>query len=637
MRLKQEFYRLPFRFDAERLATEALSFPESAWRAHPSGYDGNTALILVSAHGGQNDDLTGPMQPTEHLAHAPYFRQVMAAFGTVIGRSRLMRLAPGKVVSDHTDINYYWRSHFRIHVPIVTNPAVRFFCNGKSVHMAAGEAWTFDNWQMHKVENPTEITRIHLVADTVGSAALWRLANLSAMGAATERFVPFDPAGDEALTTERYDNPPVPPPAEIDTLCRELIEDVRANPANDGGAVAVLAQAIEDLRRDWRSLWLVHGPAESGWPDYRRLLHDLEAAAGGLPQLLVASNGMTAQSIIGAQFRAAFAVDRVSEPSRPAPPPRPVPAAVAAPVPAAAAEFVGAAGGGEPVYDRPIFVVAPPRSGSTMLFETLAENRELWTVGDESHQIIEGIAGLHPAARGYESNRLTVADATPEAAAALRRGFAAQLRGATGVAWRNVTDPLAPLRFLEKTPKNALRIPFLAAVFPEARFIFLHRNPRDNLSSLLDSWRSGRFVTYPELPGWKGQPWSHLLIPGWRRLAGELLAEVVVRQWRTTTEIILDDLAALPGHRWTAIGYEAFLADTPAELRRLCSFADLPFGPRMDEIARRPLKASRYTLTAPAADKWRRNAGELATVLPQTEALAERLRGLQPAAVLAAS
>ena len=53
MRLKQEFYRLPFRFDAERLATEALSFPESAWRAHPSGYDGNTALILVSAHGGQ--------------------------------------------------------------------------------------------------------------------------------------------------------------------------------------------------------------------------------------------------------------------------------------------------------------------------------------------------------------------------------------------------------------------------------------------------------------------------------------------------------------------------------------------------------------------------------------------------------
>src|SRR6185503_6866881 len=120
----------------------------------------------------------------------------------------------------------------------------------------------------------------------------------------------------------------------------------------------------------------------SGWDDYRRLLRDLEAAVGGLPQLPVASNGMTAQAIIGAQFRAAFAVDRVSEPSRPAPPPRPVPAPVAAAVPVAAPAVLGSAiAGGEPVYDRPIFVVAPPRSGSTMLFETLAENRELWTVG----------------------------------------------------------------------------------------------------------------------------------------------------------------------------------------------------------------------------------------------------------------
>ena len=35
-------------------------------------------------------------------------------------------------------------------------------------------------------------------------------------------------------------------------------------------------QAIEDLRRDWRSLWLVHGPAESGWAAYRRLISDLD-------------------------------------------------------------------------------------------------------------------------------------------------------------------------------------------------------------------------------------------------------------------------------------------------------------------------------------------------------------------------
>jgi hypothetical protein len=646
MRLKQEFYRLPFRFDAARLAEEALRFPPEAWRAHPSGYEGNTALILVSARGGQNDDLTGPMQPTEHLAKAPYFRQVMTAFDTVIGRSRLMRLAPGATVAEHTDINYYWRSHFRIHVPVVTLPEVQFYCRGKPVHMAAGEAWTFDNWLMHKVVNPTSITRIHLVIDTVGTAALWRLLDKAAMGAVDERFVPFDPAANPALVTEMYDSPPVPPPSEIDSLGLELVADIRDNPANPPAGVAALAQAVEDLRRDWRCLWLVHGPAESGWPEYRSVMKRFEAAVAALPPLTVASNGMTAQSIAGAQFAAAFAVDRKPEPARPAPPqpaatPAATPAVAAAPaVPAATVPVAApmpAATGPEPLFERPIFVVAAPRSGSTMLFETLAENRDFWTVGDESHQLIEGIDGLHPARRGYDSNRLTAADATPQVAAALRQGFAANLRNAAGLAWRDLepAGKTAPVRFLEKTPKNALRIPFLAAVFPDACFIFLHRNPRDNVSSLLDSWRSGRFVTYPGLPGWTGQTWSHLLIPGWRELADKLLADIVARQWQVTNETILADLQALPKERWTTVSYESFVAQPPLELRRLCGFAGVPYGPKMDEVARRPLKPSRYTLTAPSSEKWRRNAGELATVLGGLEPLADRLRKLQPAPALA--
>ncbi|MFO1056268.1 MAG: sulfotransferase [Dongiaceae bacterium] len=644
MRLKQEFYRLPFRFDAARLAEEALSFPPEAWRAHPSGYEGNTALILVSARGEQNDDLTGPMQPTEHLARAPYFRQVMAAFDTVIGRSRLMRLAPGATVSEHTDINYYWRSHFRIHVPIVTRPEVQFYCRNKPVHMAAGQAWTFDNWLMHKVVNPTEITRIHLVIDTVGTAALWRLLDRAAMGAVGERFVPFDPAADPVLKTERYANPPVPPPSEIDSLALELLADIRDNKSNEPAAVLTLAQAVDDLRHDWRCLWLVHGPAESGWPEYRACMRRFETTVGALPQLVVASNGMTAQSIANAQFAAAFAVDRKPEPARPAPPqPTAAPAAPsaaavpAAPAPAAVpatAAATATAGAAEPAFERPVFVIAAPRSGSTLLFETLAENRDFWTVGDESHQLIEGIQGLHPAQRGFDSNRLTAADATPPVAAALRRGFAGNLRNNAGVPWRDLEESAkaAPLRFLEKTPKNALRIPFLAAVFPDACFIYLHRNPRDNVSSLLDSWRSGRFVTYPALPGWSGQAWSHLLIPGWRELAGKELAEIVSRQWQATNETILADLEAVPRARWTTVSYEAFTGDTPLELRRLCEFAGVPYGPRMDEIARRPLKQSRYTLTAPSAEKWRRNAGELAAVLGGLEPLADRLRKLQPAA-----
>ena len=75
----------------------------------------------------------------------------MQELGGVWGRSRLMGLGPGAVVPIHVDIHYYWRTHVRIHIPVVTNPGVRFFCGGQNVHMAAGEAWVFDSFQTHEV------------------------------------------------------------------------------------------------------------------------------------------------------------------------------------------------------------------------------------------------------------------------------------------------------------------------------------------------------------------------------------------------------------------------------------------------------------------------------------------------------
>ena len=47
-------------------------------------------------------------------------------------------------------------------------------------------------------------------------------------------------------------------------------------------------------------------------------------------------------------------------------------------------------------FDRPIFIVSTPRSGSTLLYETLERAPELFSIGDESHGLIEGVPGLSP-------------------------------------------------------------------------------------------------------------------------------------------------------------------------------------------------------------------------------------------------
>lgn len=258
-------------------------------------------------------------------------------------------------------------------------------------------------------------------------------------------------------------------------------------------------------------------------------------------------------------------------------------------------------------FDRPVFIVSTPRSGSTLLFETLEQAPGLFTTGTESHGRIERVPGLFPGQRGWDSNRLTAEDATPERVEMLAQGFLPDL------ADRDGAPPAGPrFRMLEKTPKNALRVPFFAAAWPDSLFVYLYRDVRQTLASMLEAWRSNRFKTYPRLPGWERPLWSLLLVPGWRELNGRPLPEIVARQWAITTCILLDDLEALNAERVKAVDYAELLATPQPVVERLAAALDLgwdrPLGDRL------PL--SKTTVSEPGADKWRRWEREIEAVMP---------------------
>ena len=75
-------------------------------------------------------------------------------------------------------------------------------------------------------------------------------------------------------------------------------------------------------------------------------------------------------------------------------------------------------------------------------------------------------------------------------------------------------------------------------MFPDARFIVLWRDPRENLGSIMEAWRSGRWKTYNGLPGFDG-PWSLLLPPGWHAMNGRPLEDIAAFQWDQTYRIVL--------------------------------------------------------------------------------------------------
>ena len=607
MRLQFPFIQLPLRFDARSLAAELATLNESEWRPHPQGFPGNSALPLIAVGGDpDNDGLVGPMRPTPLLARFPYLNQVLGSLGAVLGRTRLMRLSGQAEVTPHIDQAYYWAERMRVHVPIVTQPGVRFFCGDADINMGAGECWIFDTWRLHRVLNQGNEVRIHLVADTVGGDVFWehmtrsRPHHVGTQGWLARDVPPQSGAAPE-LQFESVNTPTVMSPWELHSHLSFLFGELAAQQP----AIPDAQQAAMRFMRRWQALWSRHGNAREGHADFRRLLDGFIDEMRRFRGHLMLRNELdfhrvAMAMVLGSAVNDAAAPVIFGEP-RDAPEKRPGQIK-------RDAEF-----------DRPVFIVSPPRSGSTLLFETLAQAVNAYTIGDESHGLIEGMPALRPSARGFESNRLDESVAGSDVAANLRARFREALID------RNKAPPAVfPVRMLEKTPKNSLRIPFLSRVFPEAHFIYLYRDVRSVLASMIEAWLSGRFRTYPGLPGWTGPDWSLVLTPGWRDLNGKPLHEIVAAQWQATTRILLDDLAAVAGDRVQIARYDALIADPAREIARLCGAVDFVWDRPLD--ANLPL--ARYTVSKPDPDKWKRHQAEIEAVLPQLAETIARAEGL---------
>lgn len=611
MKLNARFIQLPVTYDVDRLRQEIEALGDDAWRPHPEGFQGNDFLPLIAANGSPADEsFEGPMRPTEYLKRSPYIIDVLASLGAAWGRTRLMRLGPHADVNPHVDVNYYWRDRMRVHVPIVTQPTVQFYCGDQNIHMKAGECWIFDTWSLHRVENADERNRIHLVADTVGGEGFWDLA---ARGRAVSFPEPqnwsatkIEPSNTdvEALDLETHNTPTVMSPWEVSDHINFLLNEAEPNQQQ----ILPVRQAVVHFIHKWRALWAIYGEAREGWPRYRKALNqfteDLKAAQAHTIRLRNRASFMSPLSYLVLSSALAdtprnFAIGEVREDPNAAT----GPSRVALTLPSEP----------DPKFDRPIFIVNPPRSGSSLLFETLLQAPNLYTVGGESHNIVEGVPAYNLAAQKFASNRLGKEHALPAPVTTLRGRFLEMLRD------RDNRPPAEEgrIRMLEKTPKNALRIPLLRAAFPEARFIYLYRDPREVLASMMEAWESGRFRTYPNLPGWTGKrAWSLLLTPGWKELGALPLNEVVAAQWRATTEILINDLSEVPADRWTVARYDALLADPDAEVRRLCDAMDLEFDRKLGADG---LPLARHTVSAPEDGKWRGREAEIMAVMPSLE------------------
>jgi|SRR5215472_8150705 len=288
----------------------------------------------------------------------------------------------------------------------------------------------------------------------------------------------------------------------------------------------------------------------------------------------------------------------------------------------------------EQTFDRPIIILGAPRSGTTLLFETLSQCANVWTIGGESYGVIDRHArqfyGVLPRGKvEARGDRLDASDADPDASRRVIGGFLSVVRDREGRFYIQREPAKRPgcIRLLEKMPINSLRIPFLRRIFPDCRFIFLYRDPRANIGSLIDGWQYNERQVDSQHA--RGVLWTYLFPPGWRGLIGKPIADIAAAQWRAANHFILSDLMNVPREHWIFVEYKKLVADSENQIRRLCEFTVLEIDGVLDSMLRRPLPFSRNTLTPPHPEKWRRHEKELDRVMPSLEAITAKIETMK--------
>lgn len=275
--------------------------------------------------------------------------------------------------------------------------------------------------------------------------------------------------------------------------------------------------------------------------------------------------------------------------------------------------------GTESNRQRPLIIVGTGRCGSTLLHRLLARHDQLGWLST-FNETLPRQTWLSAFSRLYRTplpERLKSARAFPKPFEAYRfwesylPGFSRRDAPQTA----DDVDPervepvrRATARVLRYQGRQRLlvkvtgwsRIAFFDRIYPDARFVCLHRDPR----SVVSSWIKAGWLDVTSAPGSEGWQWgevpeAHLAV--WEELGGGPVLSTALK-----IRLDLDDIAANGARfpdRFRELSYEQLITEPEPTLRRLCDFAGLDWTSRFDAVVHETeIYDSRQT--------WRRHLSE---------------------------
>jgi Flp pilus assembly protein TadD len=250
------------------------------------------------------------------------------------------------------------------------------------------------------------------------------------------------------------------------------------------------------------------------------------------------------------------------------------------------------------VDESPVFIVAFPRSGTTLLEVTLDAHPALQSM-DEQPFIQDALGEIRALRVDY-----------PRQLARLSSGDLAGLRANY---WRRVSGKiqLRPgARLVDKNPLNILRLPVIRRLFPNAPILLGVRHPCDViLSCYMQHFRAPEFALLCNSPS--------RLARGYRRTIDFWFGQSGILRPRTLE-----------------VRYETLVTDFDGEVRAIMQFLSLPWDDRALQPGQRArekgyISTPSYSqvirpISAQSVDRWRHYAGMFGPLMPLIEPLLDR-------------
>lgn len=210
---------------------------------------------------------------------------------------------------------------------------------------------------------------------------------------------------------------------------------------------------------------------------------------------------------------------------------------------------------GDGMQDRLIFLIGAPRSGTTLLARMLSAHSAIY--GRAEPHLITPIAhlGYFDTVQKAPYDHNNVQQAIREVVGELpdgEAGYYAALRAYTDRIYEGLLAGGNGKRFfLDKTPAYALVLPFLAKLYPQARYVVLTRHPLAVLSSYAESFFDGDYEV-----ALNHNPILQRYVPALARFVREQPVPLV----------------------W--VKYEELVKDAASHLRRVTDHLQIPFDER---------------------------------------------------------